>query len=209
MKPFYWLVTRSFKGIFKLLYGHQVHGAENIPHGAAIIAPNHASFMDPPLISVSCPEEIVYLARERLFQRPWFAWLIERLNAYPVTAEGNKNLASFKIVLKFLGENKKVVIFPEGIRSSDGKLRPLKTGVAMIALRADCPVIPVYIAGSFEAWPRFNKYPKLGPKTACVFGKPIYPSSYSHLGKREALEALTQDLEESLKALEASYKNSE
>ncbi len=201
MKPFYWIVTRTLKLVFKVFYSHKVYGIENIPPGAAILAPNHTSFLDPPIISVSCPEEIVYLARERLFRRPWFKRLIESLNAYPVTHEGN-NLSSFKIVLKFLSENKKVVIFPEGIRSSDGKLQPLKTGVAMIALRADCPVIPVHIAGSYEAWPRTNKYPRLGPKTVCVFGKPFYPSHYSHLAKKEALDKLTSDLETRLRELE-------
>lgn len=207
MKPFYWFARSLFKVYYKLFHGLKEYGLTHIPEGPGILAANHTSYFDPPLISASFPDEATFLAKDDLFVNPFFRFLIQHLNAYPVADDGTKNLNSFKMVMKFLEEGKKVMIFPEGLRSPDGTIQPLKTGVAMIALRARCPVIPVYIHGTFQAWPKAQKYPKLGVKLACIFGSAIYPQDFEHLDKKQAQEEMTKVLSDKIHALKEWYYN--
>jgi len=203
MKPFYRLTRAVFYTFFKLFYRHKVYGESLLPEGAAILAANHASFLDPPLMAASMSEEAHYLARGSLFNNRFLKFLIGNLNAYPVTGT-SQDLKSFKIVANLLKEQKKVVIFPEGFRSRDNSLGALKTGVAMLAVRCHCPIVPVYIHGTFPIWPRQKKFPKLRGQTACVFGRPLYPD-FSLSGKKEQQEELTERLEQSLVNLKLWY----
>lgn len=206
MKPVYWITKKLLEVSFGVFYRYRIYGKEHIPQGAAFIAANHASFMDPPLIAAACPEEIAYLAREGLFKVPLLRRVIETLNSYPLKEEGTHNLESFKIIQKLVQENRKVVIFPEGNRTEDGGLQPLKNGLARIAIRTRTIIVPTYLHGTFEAWPRFKRYPKIGPKLACVFGSPINPALFQHLDKKHAQEELTKLIEERLFALKFWYE---
>lgn len=202
MKSFYTVTHKVLQMVFKKLYKHHVFGEENLPPGGCILAPNHASFFDPPLVGVSCPEEIHYMARSSLFRHKALCWIIKNLNAVPVSG-GVQDLSTLKAILSLLKNDKKVTIFPEGIRTADGKMGPMKTGVALISLKSGKPIVPIYIFGTFDIWQRARRLPKLSGKTACYFGKPIYPESVSHLEKKEAQGALTHQLEEALKGMEA------
>lgn len=201
MKPFYTVTQKVLKMMFKKLYKHHVFGEENLPHGGCILAPNHASFFDPPLIGASCPEEVHYMARSSLFRHRALRWIIHNLNAVPVTG-GAQDTATMKAVLALLKNDKKVTIFPEGLRTTDGKMGPMKTGVALLSFKSGKPIVPVYIFGTFDIWQRSRRLPKLSGKTACYFGKAIYPQSVSHLEKRDGLSELTNQLEEALVSLE-------
>lgn len=191
MKPLYFLTHHLFKGYFRLIHKHKVYGYENIPKGGAIIAPNHVSFFDPPIICASCREEAYFLARGSLFGNRFFAWLIRNLNAYPVSGTA-QDRASLKLVCEFLAQNKKVVVFPEGERSHTGKLAPIKSGIGMLAMRSGCPIIPTYIHGAYDIWNRSRKYPKFKGQTTVHYGKPIRWEDFAHLEKKEALEQITQ-----------------
>ncbi len=200
MKPLYLLSHYLFKGYFRILHKHKIYGYENIPPGGAIIAPNHVSFLDPPIMSASCREEAYFLARGTLFGNKFFAWLIRNLNAYPVSGTA-QDRASLKLVCEFLAQNKKVVVFPEGFRSHDGKLAPIKSGIGMLAMRSKCPIVPTYIHGTYEIWDRKRKYPKLWGKTAVFFGKPIQWEDFAHLDKKEAQEQITQAVANAIETL--------
>ena len=194
-------ITHSFLRIlFRVLYRHHVKGANLFIKGPAIIAPNHISFLDPPLVAVSCPEPVAFLARDTLFKKPLFGALIRRLNAYPVSGK-IKDLSSIKVVLSVLKKRNKVIIFPEGIRSYDGDLTDIKPGICMIAMRADVPVIPVYIKGTFEIWDRQRKFPKLWGNTLCIFGEPIFPATFKDLDKKSAQEAMALEIKKSILSL--------
>ncbi len=201
MKFFYWLAVYFFKLWFFIFYRHRVSGLENVPEGAVIIAPNHVSYYDPPIVAVSLPEEVYFLAGDWLFKSRILGPMLRCLNTYPVSGSAS-DLASFKIICQLLKEGKKVTIFPEGSRTYDGELLPLQPGVAMLALRCQCPIIPVYITGAFEAFPRQRRYPKLWGRTVCIFGKPIWPENYAGLDKKSAQIAMTADLEKALKELQ-------
>ena len=158
---------------FKLLYRHKIYGIENIPSGASILAANHVSFYDPPVLSISTPYEVQFLARKTLFDSALLGPLIRRLNAHPVSGKA-QDVAVFKTILRLMKEGKKVIIFPEGKRSSTGKLQPIKPGISLLISRTNAAVIPSYIYGTFAVWPSSRKFPRLFGKTACVFGKPLY-----------------------------------
>lgn len=201
MNLIYWLTTYLFKFLFFVFYRHRVFGLENVPKGAAIIAPNHVSYYDPPLVAASLPEEVFFLAKESLFSVWILGPLLRCLNSYPVSGSAS-DLTSFKILCKLLNEGKKVTVFPEGVRAPDGKLQPLQPGVAMLAIRCNCPIVPVYIKGVFEVYPRDKRYPKPWGRISCTFGKPIYPGNYASLDKKKAQTAITQDLDKELRELQ-------
>lgn len=202
----YWLSTRLFKFYFTLFYRLQIRGLEHLPKGAAIIAPNHTSFFDPPLICAAIPEEVEFLARENLFSHSLFGGFIRALNAHPIK-RGEGDLAAFKMMTKLLQEGKKVVIFPEGRRSSDGQLGPLQTGAARLALRTQAPLLPVHIEGCFKAWPRQKKWPRLFGRITCTFLAPINPAPFASLPKHEQPDALTEVLARQLHLFDRSPRD--
>lgn len=188
----------------KLFYHHKVYGKEHLPVGAAIISSNHSSFLDPPLIGISYPGEVQFLARDTLFRLPLFAWLIRKLNTHPV-ARGKGNVAAIRKCLDFLNEGKKVVIFPEGKRSKDGSLQKGQNGVAMLVLRTNCLVIPAYVHGTFDIWNSRRKLPRLKGQTACVFGTPLDFSKLDTSNKKEAEEKITESIMFSIATLHDWY----
>jgi 1-acyl-sn-glycerol-3-phosphate acyltransferase len=205
MKLFYKCIRHSVKSIFSVLYRHKIYGQEYLPQGRALIAPNHASFYDPPIIAISCPEEIAFLARKSLFSKT-LGPFIRKLNAYPVTGTP-QDLNSFKLVCWLLNENKKVVIFPEGLRTHTGELGQIKAGIGMLAMRCHSPIIPAYIHGTYNVWNRKRSFPKIFGKTACVFGSPILWENFNHLGKKESQEAIAEHLKNAIQNLKKWYDN--
>ena len=172
MRPlyrFYWLL---FRGVFTLYFRWRVHGENRIPQsGPVILASNHASFLDPPLVGSAARREASYLARESLFRVPLLGALIRSINALPVDREG-KSPRGLKSILVRLAEGKPVVLFPEGTRSLDGGLLPARSGVGLAVVKSGAPVVPVRVFGSFEAYSRKMWLPR--PKQiSVVFGPPI------------------------------------
>ena len=200
MKLFYRTISSLLRAYFRLFYRCSVFGTDSIYHGKAILAPNHASFFDPPLIGAAWPEEVHYLARASLFKNKIWGWVLTKLNAHPV--QGNaQDIESFRLICQLLDEGDKVVIFPEGERSATGELQSIKSGIAMLAMRTQSPIIPVYISGTFDAWPRHQNLPKLGTSISCVFGKPIWPIKNKEENKKQSQELLTQNIQSSLENL--------
>lgn len=198
-KGLYRIVISGFWLIFNLLYKVRVYGQDHLIEGGAIIAANHTSFLDPPLISIAVPGEVHFLAKESLFKN-WFRnALFRRLNGHPIRGTV-RDLKIFRTVALLISEGKKVVLFPEGTRAVNDRISPLKRGVALMISRSKAPVIPTYIIGAYEAWGRKRKFPKLSGNLTCIFGSPIYWESFSHLPDREAQLAL-------LEAITASYSS--
>lgn len=200
------VVKYFFYGWFRAFYDLKVYGDLHFPEGGVIIAPNHTSFYDPPIISASAPGETHFLARKSLFHVPILKFFIKRLNAHPVEGTA-QDVGSLRLICGLLNQGKKVVIFPEGERSYDGHLMAIKSGIAMLALRSGCPIIPTYIHGAYEAWPRYNKLPKLWGKIVCVFGKPIEVTAFEGLNKKEAQAVVSQQVCNSILELHHWYKS--
>lgn len=147
-------------------------GSENFPQsGGALICSNHQSFFDPVLVGLTCNRRMNYLARDTLFNKPLLAPLIRYLDAIPIDREGG-GLAGLKETLRRLKAGEQVLIFPEGTRTSDGEVLPLKPGFCSVARRGKAPLVPVGLDGAFQAWPRTSKLPRLG-RLAVVIGEPM------------------------------------
>jgi 1-acyl-sn-glycerol-3-phosphate acyltransferase len=163
----YWIVI----ALAKFLLKHKAYGRENlIESGPVILAANHQSYLDPPLIGICCRREIFVLTRRTLFKMRVVGWLISKLNTVPVDRERG-DLSAFKSVVRLLNSGQGVLIFPEGTRSVDGRLQSARAGLGMLIAKTSAPVIPVRIFGTHEALPKTGGL-KLHPITV-VIGKPI------------------------------------
>lgn len=199
-KWFYSCFTFVVRLYLRLFFRFKLYGLDHFRPGSAIIVANHSSFLDPPIVAVACPEEIHSLARESLFNIPLIGRAIRHLNAHPVARDAT-DAATFKLILSLLKQNQKVVIFPEGERTETGELLPIERGLPFLVIKSRCPIQPIYIQGTFDAWPRTRKFPKLFGKITCAFGSPIPWSEFSSLNREQAESAIISRVTSSLQNL--------
>ncbi len=143
----YALARNIVSFIFHIIFKITVTGRENIPKekGGYIIASNHVSNLDPPMVGIVFRGKYTFMAKDELFHvNPLFTWLIKRLGAFPVK-RGAKDLAAIDKALESLNKGRIFVIFPEGTRSKTGELGKPKSGVAITAIKAAAPVVPVFV----------------------------------------------------------------
>ncbi len=206
MKFSYRLVYSLARIFFKVFFRLRIYGENHFRLGPGIIAANHGSFYDPPVLSICCPEEVHFLAKESLFHIHFIGWLIKILNTHPVR-HGASDVHILKQMIQLLKEGKKLILFPEGSRSFDGQLQPFERGFAFLAQKSNCTIFPAYLEGTFEAWPRTKRFPKFFGKITCVFGSPIEWEDFENLPKREAEEKLSLRCESSIRALKTWLEN--
>jgi 1-acyl-sn-glycerol-3-phosphate acyltransferase len=200
MTPLYWIGYTLCNLVGKVAFDFKVYGRENlIEDGAAILASNHQSYLDPPCIGMACRNDIYYLARNTLYQRPLIGPLLKRLNTVPVDRDRG-DVSSIKTIIRLLRSGHRVIIFPEGTRSSDGKLQPARAGLGMIIAKTLAPVVPIRVFGSFEALPRVGGL-KLRP-VSVVVGKPMRFSEDDLKGDRDAYQKLSNQVMEKIASLE-------
>ncbi len=157
----------------KFFFKFKAIGLENIPKNTAVIlAPNHASYFDPIFSGVGFPGSLSYMARDSLFKKFIFGNIIRVYNAFPIK-RGAIDRSAIRMAAERLNKGLSVLVFPEGTRSKDGKLGEAKPGLGLIALNTDKPIVPAYIKGSFDVWPKGAKMIKFR-KVSIYFGKPIY-----------------------------------
>ncbi|MGA8481299.1 MAG: lysophospholipid acyltransferase family protein [Chthoniobacterales bacterium] len=200
MTPLYWIGYTLCNLVGKVAFDFKVYGRENlIEEGAAILASNHQSYLDPPCIGMACRNDIYYLARNTLYQRPLIGPLLKRLNTVPVDRDRG-DVSSIKAIIRLLRSGHRVIIFPEGTRSSDGKLQPARAGLGMIIAKTLAPVVPVRVFGSYEALPRVGRL-KLKP-VSVVVGKPMRFSEDELKGDRDVYQKLSNRVMEKIASLE-------
>lgn len=190
---------------FKLLYRNKVYGLSHFHPGPALIAANHTSFLDPPIVSVSAPQEVHFLARKTLFTSPLFGSIIRNLNSHPVSGRA-EDVTVFKTIVSLLKENKKVIIFPEGKRSLDGRIGEIKPGISLLLARTEAAIIPTYVHGTYEIWSRKRMLPRFKGKTAVVFGSPIFYKHSADKDRKKMQEELTRRLHDALVDLKKWYE---
>lgn len=173
---FWYLLGYSLsKGIAKTFFNYRVVGAENlIEEGPCIIAANHCSYLDPPLVGVAFRRGIHYLARKTLLDWPVLGPIFPQLNVIPVDQK-NADRSALMGAIRVVREGGAVLIFPEGTRSPDGRLQPAQPGIGMIAAKTGAPVVPVAISGSHQALPRGRSWPKRSAISVRI-GPPIRPN---------------------------------
>jgi 1-acyl-sn-glycerol-3-phosphate acyltransferase len=171
MKPLYWCGYTLCKTVAKVGFRYQAFGQENIiEDGPAIMAANHQSYLDPPLVGITCRAELYFLARKTLFRNRLFGSILAGVNALPVDLS-RADLTAVRTIINLLKQGHRTVIFPEGTRSLTGQIQDARPGIGMIIAKTLAPVVPMRIFGSFQAWPKDGKI-KPFPITVVV-GKPI------------------------------------
>lgn len=210
MKPFYSVVLFFTWLVFKIFYRHKVYGFNNVGKGPLIIASNHTSYLDPPVIAISSPEEVYFVAKAPLFKIPVFGSFIKKLNALPVS-RGASDVKTIKQITSALKKGKKVLLFPEGERSFDGKLQKLEQGVGYFSYLTKCLIVPAYIDGAHKIWKRGQPFPKPFGRIRVVFGSPIDVGDIASRNKREFMLEVTNRIEAALIGLkkwcEEGFKN--
>ncbi len=148
---FQYLVTHiGYMIRFKLVYRLEVEGKENLPeHSEYILAANHLSTLDPPLVCSISKKGVAYMAKKELFQNPFMKWWLDWLGAFAVDRE-HLGISTIKTVMSIKQTGWVLGIFPQGTRQEPGKITNVTKGFASIAKKTKCGVIPIGIVGTQE-----------------------------------------------------------
>ncbi len=178
--------TRVFKLFLLLWHRLRIRGAENIPdRGGVLLASNHASFLDPPVVGVGYRGRPVhFMARDTLWNSKFGSWWMDHVGCIPVS-RGTGDIKALKLTIKALKEGKAVSMFPEGTRTEDGELQAAKGGIGFIIEKSGCVVVPAYIDGTYKAHPKGTKFIK-PCKVTVTYGKPITQEDFKALGTGRA-----------------------
>lgn len=209
-----WIYHTMF-GLYSIYFrigGWNVQGRENIPmEGPVIIAPNHASLLDPPLVGSSLPRLATTMGKNELFEKKHFGlkilgYIIQHMGTFPVK-RGAADRRAIRRALQVLEENGALVIFPEGTRTRTGELGKSELGIAMIAHRAKAPVVPAYIKGTAGCFSYMQPKARL-IKAEIHYGKPLYfEEEYARRGDRATLQQIADRIMEAIAHLQADVEN--
>ncbi len=166
--------------IFYPLYRIKIIGKNNFPtEGGVLLCANHIDNLDPPVVGITCPRPVHFMAKEELFHTPILKSILPRVNAFPVK-RGMSDRDAFRNTLKLLKAGKVVGLFPEGTRSKNNELGKGLAGAGFFALKGEAAIVPCAIIGPYKAF----------KKLKVVYGKPIDISSYRE--RRASSEEVTE-----------------
>ncbi|RJP74233.1 MAG: 1-acyl-sn-glycerol-3-phosphate acyltransferase [Candidatus Zixiibacteriota bacterium] len=205
MRFSYRLVTLLARIPFLVLFRLKIVGLENVPRdGRLIIAANHQSYLDPPLIGSTMPREIHFMAKASLFEKPLLGPLIRHLNSIPVTRSG-QDLASLRTAVRVLDSGGALLIFPEGTRSRSRQFLRATGGLGFLARQSGAPVLPVYIHGTRGALRRLFR----PGAVTMVVGQPIPPDEFPPEAEAgsAAHRALSQYILDKIAELQSALKH--
>jgi 1-acyl-sn-glycerol-3-phosphate acyltransferase len=169
-------------------------GLENLPAaGPCLLVPNHQSILDPLILQSGLSRQVDSMTKSTQFSGLFFRWFLPRIHAFPVRRY-RIDPQSVRVALRRLEEGRAVCVYPEGERSWDGRLQPLRRGTLRLILRAGVPVVPIGIDGTFRTWPRWARRPRRGFTAHVRIGKPIHFGTYVNRQEREAALPETERL---------------
>jgi 1-acyl-sn-glycerol-3-phosphate acyltransferase len=189
--------------VMTLGFSLRTEGMRHVPKiGPALLIANHQSFLDPDLVGLAARRHLCYLARKTLFRNRAFGWFIRSLHAAPIDQEGI-GIDGIRVILEQLQQGRAVLVFPEGERTHDGLIHPLRPGVALLIKRSQAPVVPVGIAGAYQAWPRQRAFPIPAPlflpaqhgRIAVSISRPLDGRQLSELPRDRVLADLFEELQ--------------
>jgi 1-acyl-sn-glycerol-3-phosphate acyltransferase len=210
---FYLLARFVLRPLFFLAFRPTVTGRENVPlTGPVILASNHLSFIDSIAIPLVAPRKVGYLAKAEYWQGSGFVGWLQRalftaLGALPVERGTHRAAqAALDTALGVLQTGGAFGIYPEGTRSRDGRLARGKTGVAWLALTADCPVVPVAVRGTDRVQPIGASWPR-PHRVSITFGTPLtFPEQRGQAGRGQARRVVTDRVMEAIAELSGQEK---
>ncbi len=202
MRFHYKISWHFLRFVERILFGFKVTGSDAIPRsGGVIIASNHVSYCDPPVVGSGVPRELTFMAKEELFSNKAFGWLIGRYNAIPLKRSVG-DVGALRKAVGILKQGKAVLMFPEGTRSLTGRLLKPKPGIGMIASLASAPVVPAYVTGSNRLGAAFLRKAPL----SVSFGEPVMPAASGDAGP-ESRDGYTKVTEEVMRRIADLAKN--
>lgn len=170
--PLYRVCRIVVRSIARGFLDWKVYHPEHVPRvGPVILASNHQSFADPPLIAAGLPRTTKFLARESLFRVPALGSVIRFMGAYPIDRDGG-GASGLRTVLTLLESGAAVLLFPEGTRSADGQVQAARSGIGLLVIRSTAPVVPVRVFGLNHAWGRHHRFPRPHP-IVIKYGQPM------------------------------------
>lgn len=173
----------------------KVEGAENIPaHGPAIYVSNHQSNFDIPILYAGLPIQFRWMAKQELFRVPLFGLAMKRSGYIPIDRSNpRKAMHSLNLAAQKIKAGSSVIIFPEGTRSPNGQVQTFKKGALVIAAKAQVPIVPVAIQGSYAVQPKDRWRVMASPLTLTIF-----PAISAENLKVRDVEQLTLDLHDKI-----------
>jgi 1-acyl-sn-glycerol-3-phosphate acyltransferase len=192
----------AFRGWLKI----GVEGSENVPPtGPCIVVTNHQSIIDGPIVHCFAPRLLYSMTKSTQFKRAYMRGLLRHVGTFPAR-RFQVDPQVVRVALRYLEEGRAVGIYPEGERSWDGRIQPLRLGTIRLILKAGVPVIPCGVVGLYDFWPRWDRLPRRLPfvrrtPVKVRFGKPLNFGLHDDRASREAhldetLETITHALEE-------------
>lgn len=183
--------------MLRVYFQGRIYGAENVPQqGALVVVSNHASYFDPPILSCCLRRPVAFMAKEELFHIPILKQGIQLYGAYPVS-RGSADRSAIRAALNCLENGWATGVYLEGSRTPDGKIIDPKRGAALLAAKAQAPLLPVSLWGTQKILNKGSALPRSVPITVRI-GKPIAPPSSTN---REELQAVTQKCAAEIMAL--------
>lgn len=183
---------------FYIYHRVSIYGKENLPEERPVIlASNHASYLDPPLVALGfTPERLNFIAWDGLFKNKLFGAIISKLGALPLNRESkNGSAALLRMVMGLLEEGRNVYICPEGHRTLDGNIQPIEGGVAILSMKTGTPIVPVWVGGTYRALSPHMKIPR-PQKLTVTFGPVIDPATFpEELTEREKRRLILDKVE--------------
>jgi len=202
---FYWLVCIVIRFLLRVWNRFEVHNPENVPAvGGCIIASNHVSYLDPPAVAVGIKHRVVhFMARDTLFSTPLARWFLTGIQVMPMDRTRG-DVGALRKGINLLKSGKVLGLFPEGTRSPNGEIQSAKGGIGFLISKASVRVVPVYVDGSFQSFPKGAKRIKRG-RVRVFYGKPIEPSEFAALGTdRDSFERIGELVMNRIAALKPS-----
>lgn len=175
----YYSVCRAFRVFYDWMGRFEIAGTEHIPaQGAFLLASNHCSHLDPPLVGGQLMREVNFLARKTLWSSPFMSWMFDNLRCVPIDRDGGgADIAAFKALFKLIRAGEPIGVFPEGTRSVDGNLMTPKAGIGMLACKFGVPVVPARVFGTHEVLGSKRK-PGWQHDLAVNYGAPLQPADF-------------------------------
>ncbi len=178
MEPVYGICHAIIRWIYGTAFRGDISGTEHLPmQQGYILASNHASHLDPPIVGVFLTRQVSFFARKSLWKKGFASWWLDAVGTIPVDRDGGADVTAIKRVIQTLQAGKVIILFPEGTRSPNGQLQPPKGGVGMIACKTRMPVVPARIFGSFEAFGKGGGL-RLGTPISVTYGPALLPEAY-------------------------------
>jgi 1-acyl-sn-glycerol-3-phosphate acyltransferase len=194
---FYRFIQAVLYTTYKICFRFQYSGSGKVPKEddprGVILAPNHASYIDPPLLGISLKRRVTFLAKDYLFKHGFVGAVLRGIGCYPIKSESANDFKSIRDLIRILKQGACVTVFPEGTRSDDGNFREPEGGIGFLAMKSGAWVVPVYIKGSFEAFPRGAKGIKMRP-VKVFYGEPFVASEERFGSGGEAYMAVSRHI---------------